>query len=239
MNWRPMEYVAITSSTSQRIEALLAEPAGQSRAGGLVVLHEWWGLNPQIEDTCTRFAEQGLLVVAPDLYHGKRPETPQHASSLAVSLDRAKAMHEISAAVAFVRSHARCSGKVGVTGFCLGGAFAFECARLLDGIHAVVPFYGVPRRVATDAYASVRVPIQAHFARNDDWAKVSDGEEIERAIRAAGGQMELLVYDANHAFMRTTDKNVYHPACAELAWRRANEFLKIHLDGEGPAAPPA
>ena len=235
-----MAYVAIDSNTGQRIEALLAEPAGESRTGGLIVLHEWWGLTAQIEDTCTRFAEQGLLVVAPDLYHGKRPETAQHAASLALSLDRQNAMLEIAAAVGFVRSHARCNGKVGITGFCLGGAFAFECARFLDGIHAVVPFYGVPRRlVATDAYARVRVPIQAHFARNDDWAKVSDAEVIEQAIRAGGGQMELLVYDANHAFMRTTDKHVYHPTCAELAWRRANEFLKLHLGSERPDNPPA
>jgi len=234
-----MTYVAITSSTGQTIEAVLAEPAGQSRVGGLVVLHEWWGLNSQIEDTCARFAELGLLVVAPDLYHGKRPETPQHASSLALSLDRQKAMLEIGAAVAFLRSHARCNGKVGVTGFCLGGAIAFECARVLDGIHAVVPFYGIPRRLALDTYAGVRVPIQAHFARNDDWAKVSDAEEIERTVRAGGGQMELLVYDAKHAFMRSMDKHVYHPACAELAWRRASEFLKAHLGSESPVHLPA
>src|SRR5258708_35623251 len=107
-----MAYVAIPSNTGQRIGALLAEPAGPSRVGGLVVLHEWWGINRQIEDTCARFAEQGFLVVAPDLYHGKRPETPQHASSLAISLDRERAMLEIGAAAAFVRPHARCNGMV-------------------------------------------------------------------------------------------------------------------------------
>jgi carboxymethylenebutenolidase len=197
----------------------------------LIVLHEWWGINRQLEDVCARFAREGFIAVAPDLYHGKRPETPQHASSLAISLDRNRAIAEIGAAAAFVRAHPRCNGKLGVTGFCLGGAFTFGCARQLEGIDAAVPFYGVPR-LALHEYQRVRVPIQAHFARNDDWAKVSDAEEIARTIRAAGGRMELWVYEAGHAFMRSTDKHVYHPASASLAWRRAVEFLNLHLTHE-------
>lgn len=226
-----MEHFTFSATTGGKIHALLAAPAGRDRAGGLVVLHEWWGINRQIEDICARFAAAGFLVVAPDLYHGKRPETAQHASSLAVSLDRDKAMAEIRATAEFVRSHSRCNGKVGVTGFCLGGAFTFGCARHLDDIDAAVPFYGVPR-LAPHEYAGVRVPIQAHFARNDDWAKVSDAEAIAQTVRAAGGRMDLWVYDAGHAFMRATDKHVYHPASAALAWARAVEFLNTQLTHE-------
>ena len=121
--------ITYSSQTGQAFEGVLVEPEGRSRAGGVLVLHEWWGINRQIEETCERFASEGFLALAPDLYHGKRPETSQHASSLAISLDRDRATAQIDAAAAFVRVHPRCNGKVGVTGFCLGGAFAFGWSR--------------------------------------------------------------------------------------------------------------
>ena len=222
--------VTFPSKTGQPIKGILAEPRGSARIGSVLVLYEWWGITRQIEETCDRFAEHSFLSVAPDLYHGKRPETAQHASCLAIGLDRDKAMSEIDAAAAFVRSHPRSNGRVGVAGFCLGGAFAFGCARQL-GIEAAVPFYGVPMRVPLEEYASVRVPIQAHFARNDDWAKLGDAEAIQRTVRAAQGEMDLFVYDAGHAFMRSHDKHVYDAASATLAWSRAIEFLTMHLSG--------
>jgi carboxymethylenebutenolidase len=221
-------HVAFPSRTGKRTTGVLAEPEGESRIGGLLVLHEWWGINQQIEETCERFAEQGFLVLAPDLYHGKRPESSQHASSLAVSLDKQLAMVELGDALSFLRSHPRCNGKIGVTGFCLGGALAFGCACQLEGLAAAVPFYGIPRRGMYE-YSTAHVPIQAHFGRHDDWAKCSDAHDVQQAILAAGGQMELFVYETGHAFMRTNDKHVYHADSAMLAWSRAVQFLKVHL----------
>jgi carboxymethylenebutenolidase len=220
--------VSIPSRTGKQNGGILAEPAGQAASGGLLVLHEWWGINQQIGAMCERFAAEGFLALTPDLYHGKRPESSQHASSLSVSLDKSRALLEIADAVAFLRAHPRCNGKIGITGFCLGGAMAFGCACQLAGLEAVVPFYGVPR-VAMGEYSKVRVPIQAHFAERDDWAKVSDAREIQSAVRSAGGLMDLFVYDAGHAFMRATDKHVYHRESATLAWSRAVDFLKTHL----------
>jgi carboxymethylenebutenolidase len=211
-----------------QVQGVLAEPEGRSPAGGLLVMHEWWGINEQIVQICEHFAEFGFLVLAPDLYRGKRPQTAQHASSLSISLNRNVAMSDIEAAAAYVRSRPLCNGKVGVTGFCLGGAFTFGCAVELKGIAAAVPFYGVPR-VPMSEYSKVRVPIQAHFARRDDWAKVSDAEEIQRTVQAAGGRMDLFIYEAGHAFMRATEKHVYHEESAKLAWGRAVEFLSTHL----------
>lgn len=212
------------------LEGFLAEPGGGSAAGGLLVLHEWWGLNHQIELTCERLAAEGFVALAPDLYHGKRPETAQHASSLVVALDKARAMREIGAAAAWLRAHPRGNARVGVMGFCLGGAFAFAAARELAGqIVAAVPFYGVPR-LAPEQYAqTAAVPIQAHFARHDDWASADAAEQIQRAVRAGGGAMDLFVYDAGHAFMRTTDKHAYDAAAERLAWDRAVAFLKTHV----------
>jgi carboxymethylenebutenolidase len=222
--------VKFCTKAGMQVQGILAEPRGDSRVGGLVVMHEWWGINDQIAQTCERFADVGFLALAPDLYHGKRPETPHHASSLSISLNRDQAMQEIDAAADYLRLHPRCNEKIGVTGFCLGGAFTFGCAIQLPGFAAAVPFYGVPR-IPKGEYAKARVPIQAHFARTDDWAKVSDAEEIQRTVRAGGGSMDLFVYEAGHAFMRATDKHVYHQESATLAWGRAVEFLKAHLGG--------
>ena len=222
--------VTFASKAGAPVQGILAEPRGHSPAGGLLVMHEWWGINQQIAQICERFAEFGFLALAPDLYHGKRPETPQHASSLSISLNRDAAMSEIEGGAAYLRTSPLCNGKVGVTGFCLGGAFTFGCAVRLDGIAAAVPFYGLPR-VPMSEYSKVRVPIQAHFARNDDWAKVSDAEEIQRTVQAAGGRMDLFVYEAGHAFMRETERHVYHQESANLAWGRAVEFLRTHLHG--------
>ena len=222
--------ITFPSKTGQILAGAIAVPSNRIRAGAVLVLHEWWGLNAQIEETCDRFAECGFIALAPDLYHGKRPETAQHASCLAIALDRDNALREIDAAGAFARAHALSNGKLAVTGFCLGGAFTFGSARQLDGIAAAVPFYGVPTRVRPEQYANVQVPIQAHFARNDDWAKVSEAEKIQNVVQAANGHMDLFVYDAGHAFMRSRDKHAYHADSAALAWARTLDFLRIHLD---------
>jgi carboxymethylenebutenolidase len=145
-----------------------------------------------------------------------------------MQLDKKKAVAEIGDATAFLRGHARGNGKVGVAGFCLGGALTFAAARYVDGLAAAVPFYGLPD-VSVDELAKVRIPIQAHFARKDDWAKASVAEEIQRKVRSNGGQMDLFVYESGHAFMRATDPQVYDPANAKIAWDRAVEFLKKYL----------
>ncbi len=80
-----------------------------------------------------------------------------------------------------------------------------------------------------EAYGRIKVPIQAHFAKVDDWAKASVAEQIQDAVRGGGGTMDLFVYDAGHAFMRTTDPEAYEPKSAAAAWERVVPFLKKHL----------
>jgi carboxymethylenebutenolidase len=220
--------VKFASKAGGQLEGALAEPVGTGKAGSLVVVHEWWGLSDHIKALCDRFAEAGFVALAPDLFHGKRPATQEQAAQAATQLERKQAVAEIGEATAFLRGHARSSGKVAVIGFCMGGALTFAAARYIDGLEAAVPFYGLPD-LPVDEYARVRVPIQAHFARKDDWAKASVAENIQRKVRSGGGQMDLYVYDAGHAFMRATDPHVYDPSSAKVAWERIIEFLKMHL----------
>jgi len=216
------------STTGEKLEGALSKPAGSGKTGGVVVVQEWWGLNDHIKALCDRFAEAGFVALAPDLYHGKIARTQEEAGAMMGALDTKKAVAEIGAAAARLKADPGCNGRVAVVGFCMGGALTLAAACSVEDLAAAVPFYGLPQ-LALDAYAKVKTPVQAHFAKRDDWAKASVAEDIQKRVRSGGGHMDLFVYDAGHAFMRSTDPQVYDPASARLAWERAVEFLQKHL----------
>jgi carboxymethylenebutenolidase len=220
--------VKYASKSGGELEGAFAEPRGSGKTGGVVVVQEWFGVSDSIKQLADRFAQAGFLALAPDLYHGKLAKDEQEAGSMMGALDMKRAVAEIGDAVARLRADPRSNGKVAVTGFCLGGALTLASAVTLEGLDAAVPFYGLPG-LPPDAFAHVKTPIQAHFAKVDDWAKASVAEEIATKIRASGGHMDLHVYDGGHAFMRATDPKKHHPESADLAWGRAIEFLKKHL----------
>ena len=222
--------VQIPSNAKEPLSGVRAGPAGRGRAGGVVVVQEFWGLSDFIKSVCDRLAQAGFVAVAPDLYRGAMAKSKAEAAQMMGALDFKRAIADIGASVAFLKTDSRCNGRVAVLGFCMGGALTFAAATALDGLTAVVPFYGLPQ-LTNEALAKVKVPIQAHFATKDDWAKVSLAQGIKDAVRAAGGSMDLFVYDAVHAFARSTDPSVYDEANAEAAWGRATEFLARHLSG--------
>lgn len=212
----------------ESIEAELAEPVGSERAPGLVLVQEWWGVNNHVRDLAERFAKEGFLVVAPDLYHGKVTKDAAEAGSLMAALDTVQAVKEIGQAAAYLKQHPRGNGNAGVTGFCLGGALTFAAACHVPGLSAVVAFYGVPPAEKVD-YANVTAPVMAHFAKNDDWATVAKAEEIKKQLDGRGHPMELFTYDAQHAFVNDTRPEVYDEKSAKLAWERTVAFLKKHV----------
>jgi carboxymethylenebutenolidase len=220
--------VKFASKAGGELEGALAEPAGAGKVGGLVVLQEWHGVNAQMKAKCDRFAQAGYLSLAPDLYHGKVAANDEEAGKLMGQLDWGKAVAEIGDAVAHLRGHARSNGKVGVLGFCMGGALTLAASRYVEGLACAVPFYGLPT-TPLDEFAKVKTPIQAHFAKVDDWAKASVAEQIQAKVKSGGGHMDLFVYDAGHAFMRDGDPGHYDADAAKLAWDRTLEFLKKHL----------
>jgi carboxymethylenebutenolidase len=220
--------VKFASKAGGELEGALAEPAGAGKVGGLVVLQEWHGINAQMKAKCDRFAQAGYLSLAPDLYHGKVAANDEEAGKLMGQLDWGKAVAEIGDAVAHLRAHARSNGKVGVLGFCMGGALTLAASRYVEGLACAVPFYGLPT-TPLDEFAKVKVPIQAHFAKVDAWAKASVAEQIQAKVKSGGGSMDLFVYDAGHAFMRDGDPSHYDADAAKLAWDRTLEFLKKHL----------
>lgn len=202
-----------------------ADLAGEA-GPGLVVCHEWWGLNDEIREQCERFQAEGFVALAPDLY-GQPPTTEEaKALELSMGLRTEDAMARVAACVRELA--ARTGRKVGVTGFCLGGAMSFAAAASVPGIAAAVPFYGNARKDYMVA-DRIQCPIQAHFAEGDPFARAEPAVALARDVRAAGGRMDLFFYEANHAFMRKSDPKAYHEPSATLAWERAIEFLRREL----------
>jgi carboxymethylenebutenolidase len=209
----------------------LAEPgpSAGAKVGALVVVQEWHGINDEMRGKVTRFASEGYLALAPDLYHGKCAKNDDEAGKLMSALDFGKAVAEIGAAVQYLKEQPRSNGKVGVLGFCMGGALTFAAAANVPGLACAVPFYGLPDVSKLD-FAKVTAPIQAHFAGHDDWASPDRARKLAKELEALGKSIELHVYDgAGHAFMRDSDPAKYHEASAKKAWERTLAFLKQHL----------
>lgn len=212
----------------QDVSGVIAEPPGTDKSPALVVLQEFWGLNDHVKSLVDRFAAEGFVVIAPDLYHGKIATEADEARKLMTALDTLTAVKEIASTVAFLKAHPRSNGHVGVTGFCLGGALTLAAACHVPGIGAAVPFYGIPPADKVD-YAKVTAPIQMHVAKHDDWVTVARAEEVKQKVEAGGHSLELHVYDAKHAFMNDTRADVYDEPAATLAWERTLAFLKSRL----------
>jgi carboxymethylenebutenolidase len=186
-------------------------------------------VNDHIRSLLERLAAEGFLVIAPDLYHGKSTRDPEEASKLMTALDTLRAVKEIGGAVDFLRTHERSTGKVGVLGFCMGGALTFASACHIEGLGAAVPFYGIPPAEKVD-YSRVTAPILAHFASRDGWAQPERAREIQQQLESFGKtSMRLEIYEADHAFMNDTRPEVYHPEAAALAWSRTVEFFRQNL----------
>lgn len=220
--------ISFTAKSGSPASGEIAAPEGTGQVPGLILIQEWWGLNEHIKSLADRFAKAGFLTVAPDLYHGRVTKDPAEAGKLMTELDGKRAMDDIAGAVQLLLSNPRCNGKIGIVGFCMGGAYSFAAASAIPEIGAAVPFYGIPPADRMD-FGRMKAPILAHFASRDQWAKPALAEEIKQKINAQGGSMQLEIYDAEHAFMNDTRPDVYSPEAAEKAWQRTIDFLHKHL----------
>ncbi|MGH7561409.1 MAG: dienelactone hydrolase family protein [Gemmatimonadales bacterium] len=197
---------------------------------GLLVLQEWWGLVDHITEVCDRFAREGFVALAPDLYHGSHTRSPDEAGKLFMALNIAKASADLrGAADALVLRREVTSKRVGVMGFCMGGQLALYAAtEYPDRFACGVNFYGVHPNVRIDP-ARVKVPIQGHFGTQDTSTTEPEARELVRKIEAAGGQVEAHFYNAGHAFFNDTRPTVYDREAARLSWERTLTFLRKHL----------
>jgi carboxymethylenebutenolidase len=219
--------ISFPSTDGRAARGHLSE-AKQARPPGVVVIQEWWGLQGQIKAVCDRLAEAGLSALAPDLYDGK--VVPYHdaaaANAAMSSLDFKAATDEaVRGAVQYLKSR---GGKVGLTGFCMGGAVTVIGAVRIPELDAAVCFYGLPPENVAAA-KDVRVPFQGHFASSDDWCTPAVVDDFEKKLKAAGKAFEIYRYQGQHAFMNSERPDVYSQEAATLAWERCLKFFRRHL----------
>ena len=205
----------------------LATP--KSGAGpGVLVIQEWWGLVPHIKHVCDRFAGEGFVALAPDMYHGQTASEPDAAGKLFMALNIARAEKDLRGAVAYLLARSS-TKRVGAVGFCMGGQLALFAGCTNANVGAVVDFYGIHPNVKPD-YSKLNGPVLGLFAEKDGFVTPQTAREVEAAIKKAGKTVEINIYPGvDHGFFNDERADVYNKAAAEDAWRRTLDLFKKHI----------
>ncbi|WDF32806.1 dienelactone hydrolase family protein [Arthrobacter agilis] len=237
---------------SGTVSAYVARPEGPVK-GGLVLIHEVWGLVGHTRDVADRFAREGYAVVAPDLLadQGVTEETTRGLGEAIAGPDdeaRNEAQPKLRALLAplqdpgfgaltteraracfsYLHDDEEVAGRVGITGFCFGGSYSFSLAVHEPRLLACVPFYG-HADFSAEELAGITAPVLAFYGQ-DDTGLTAELPALEAAMHRAGVRFEAVVYpDAGHAFFNDSNRFAYRAAPAEDAWRRTLDFLAQHL----------
>ena len=215
------------------VQGYLAEPALAKGAPAIVVIQEWLGLNDQIMGVADRLASAGYQALVPDLYRGKATVEAEEAHHLMTGLDFGDAAsQDIRGAVQYLKTRAP---KVGVTGFCMGGALTVLALTQSPEVDAGVVWYGCPPLDYIDA-SKLKAPLQGHWATQDEFFKIDIVDGLEAKLTAAGVQYDFHRYLAHHAFANETavgpdriPATQYDAVWAQQAWDRTLRFFGTHL----------
>jgi len=211
------------------VRGYLARPKGDEKRPGVVVIHENRGLVPHIEDVTRRFGLEGFLAMAPDALSplGGTPADLDKARSMIQTLDNQSNLQNFLAAVRYLKTHPTSTGKVGVVGFCWGGAVANQLAVHAPDLSAAVPFYG--RQPALEDVPKIKASLLLHYAGLDEG--INKGiEAYEAALKKGSIDYKIYMYEgANHAFFNDTNAERYNKDAAQLAWQRTLSFFKEKL----------
>ena len=220
---------AAFSGASGEMKGYMARPKGDEKLPAVLVVHENRGLNPHIEDVTRRIALQGFLAMAPDALSasGGTPPVEKDAIDMIRELDMKKTLQDFVAAAAYLKTNPQSSGKVGVVGFCWGGAMANQLAVNSQDIDAAVPYYG--RQPKSEEVPKIKASLLLHYGGEDK--RINEGiPEYEAALKKAGVNYQIYVYEgAQHAFNNDTNTARYHEEAAKLAWKRTIDFFKAQL----------
>ncbi len=209
----------------EKVGGYLARPTIPGHRPGVVVVHEWWGLNNQIKGVADRLAELGFLAIVPDLYGGKAADDPGLAHELARGLNEDHAVTIIKGAIDFLKHYDKAKDRnVGTVGFCMGGGYSLQAALRGADVKATVMFYGSVQ-TTREAVMPLRAPLLGIFGAQDRGIPVADVRKFEAALREAHKKSLIVVYrGVGHAFMNETGPS-YDKGTADAAWARATKFL--------------
>lgn len=214
-----------------RVGAYLAKPRGSGPFPAVIVIQEWWGLNPHIKDVADRYAREGYVALAPDLYRGKVTADPNEAGKLMGALSREEAVKDLLGAVQHLKAMKDVrADRLGVTGFCMGGSFALLLPCRTREVRAAAPYYGEIPDEAT--LKNLACPILYIYGDQDFWITNDEVKRLEATLKKLGKPGEVKIYPgAPHAFFNDTRKDVHRPKEAQDAWRRTLDFFARHLKG--------
>jgi carboxymethylenebutenolidase len=216
-------------SNAHTCQGYFATPKS-GKGPAVVVIQEYWGLVPHIEDVVERFAKDGFAAIAPDLFHGKTAKSPDEAGKMYMELDADRAEREIAGAGEWLLKQPSCSSKTyGVVGFCMGGALAQYVGTKEAKVGAVVSFYGGFKKLALD-WKNLRAPILLIYGEKDQGVPPEQGRQLEEQLKKLRKNVQLVIYPgAGHAFFNDTRKEVFKPDAAADAWRRTVESLRANV----------
>ncbi len=224
--------VTFNRPDGKSVNGYLAEPAAGGNAAAMVVIQEWWGLDAEIKGVADKLAKAGYRALVPDLYRGKVALEANEAKHLMDGLNFGDAAgQDIRGAVQYLKKDSK---KVGVTGFCMGGALTILSAVNVPEADAGVIWYGYPPLEYVDA-SKIKMPLLGHWATQDQAFPLSGVDALEKKLREAKVNFEFHRYNAKHAFAneaadtKKLDMLKYDRQAAELAWQRTTEFLAKNL----------
>jgi carboxymethylenebutenolidase len=205
--------------------AYVARPE-QDSAAAVILIQEWWGINDHIRDIAGRYANEGYLCLAPDLYRGKLAKNAEEAGQMMQALAIEDGVETIRQTIATAKTKYNLQ-KFGITGYCMGGTFALRAACEIDELSAAAPFYGdIPEESVLKGLA---VPTLFIAGERDKWINPAKVNELQEAARKYNLPVEVVSYDADHAFFNDTRPEVYDAAAAADAWRRVLDLFRKQL----------
>jgi carboxymethylenebutenolidase len=219
-------------SGDETVQGVLYTPEGKEPFPGIIVIHEWWGLNDWVKEQAAKLSDQGYVTLAVDLYRGKVATTPDEAHEIMRGLPEDRAKRDLHAAVEFLSSQSNVKkDRIGSIGWCMGGGFSLDVALQEPTLKADVINYG---HLATDpaSLQKINASVLGLFGGQDRGIPVEDVKKFEQTLKGQGKKVEIVIYpEAGHAFENPNNKAGYRAEDAADAWKRTTAFFASTLKG--------
>jgi carboxymethylenebutenolidase len=223
---KPVRY----QSGGETVSGMMYTPQGKGPFPALIVIHEWWGLNDWMKEQASKYADQGYVALAIDLYRGKVATTPEEAHEIMRGVPEDRAKRDLQAAFAFLQKQKTVKAqKIGAIGWCMGGGYSLDVALLEPTLAADVINYG---HLATDPENLKRInaPILGIFGAQDRGITPDDVKKFEQSLKQLGKKVEITIYpDAGHGFENPYNKDGYRAEDTADAEKKTADFLAAHL----------
>jgi carboxymethylenebutenolidase len=222
-----MNAESLNLSTSRGATTAYVRRPHEKAEAGVLLIQEWWGINDHIRDLAGRYADEGYLCVAPDLYRGRVTKNKEEASALMHALEIEDGLETIRAAFDSAEETYGVN-KFAITGYCMGGTFALRAACEMPELKAAAPFYGdIP---AASVLQKLRVPTLFIAGKRDAWINQEKVNQLKEIAAKYKLPVETISYDADHAFFNDTRPEVYNPEAAKDAWAKVQAHFRKYLD---------